>query len=134
MTSGNNDIGPGYDSLPVCDGCGGDGGHWGEEDNRWYACALCGGLARPVGRFLGYTEDGMFEIFQSSKDSKWYWHLRARNHQIVATSGEGYESKTNCVRGLKTARELMGCNILTDLSQTDHRGISPIANLENVLW
>jgi len=33
-----------------------------------------------------------YEIWQSERDGKWYWHLRTSNDKVV-TDGEGYDSK-----------------------------------------
>jgi uncharacterized protein YegP (UPF0339 family) len=38
-----------------------------------------------------------FVIFISAKNKQWYWHLRARNGRIVATSGEGYQRVAKAV-------------------------------------
>lgn len=38
-------------------------------------------------------------IFQLYQDAarEWRWRLRAKNHRIIATSGEGYQKKTDCI-------------------------------------
>lgn len=38
-----------------------------------------------------------FEVYKDAK-SEWRWRLVARNGRIVADSGEGYASKSNCER------------------------------------
>lgn len=43
-----------------------------------------------------------FTIYRSLSDGRWYWRLRAGNHEIVA-QGEGYTRK----RGAERAIELM---------------------------
>lgn len=42
---------------------------------------------------------GKFEIYKDKK-GEFRWRLRADNHQIIATSGEGYTTKTNCKKGI----------------------------------
>lgn len=37
-----------------------------------------------------------FEYWQSSKNSNWYWHLKAANGQVIA-NGEGYVNKADCL-------------------------------------
>lgn len=44
------------------------------------------------------------EIYQSEKNKQWYWRLKAKNGNVVATGGEGYEKKA----GVRAAvRKLM---------------------------
>ncbi|MCK4594979.1 YegP family protein [bacterium] len=47
-----------------------------------------------------------FQIFKSEKNNEWYWHLRANNGQIIATSGEGYKNKNDCEHGIDLVKEL----------------------------
>ena len=44
--------------------------------------------------------------FQLFKDSagEWRWRLRAANNEIVATSGEGYINKTDCVHAIELVK------------------------------
>lgn len=44
-----------------------------------------------------------FQYFQG-RDEQWYWHLRARNGRIVADGAEGYSTKSNVKRAIKTLR------------------------------
>ena len=37
-----------------------------------------------------------FQVWQSSRDWKWYWHLKAANHEIIA-QGEGYSTKAGAL-------------------------------------
>ena len=41
-----------------------------------------------------------FEVFQGVRDKRWYWRCVARNRQIVATGGEGYERRSGALRSL----------------------------------
>lgn len=47
-----------------------------------------------------------FEFFQS-ENGLWYWRLRARNKNIVATGGEGYATKSNAKRAVKRLQASM---------------------------
>ena len=44
----------------------------------------------------------VIRIYRDNK-SEWRWRRRAANGEIIAVSGEGYKSYTNCV---KMAREI----------------------------
>ncbi len=46
-----------------------------------------------------------FQVFQGSND-EWYWRLRANNNQIIATGGEGYKAKADCLHGIDLVKEL----------------------------
>jgi uncharacterized protein YegP (UPF0339 family) len=44
------------------------------------------------------------------KDARgeWRWHLKAANHRILATSGEGYQNEQDCLDAItlvKSAKE-----------------------------
>lgn len=42
----------------------------------------------------------MYILFKD-KTGDWRWRLEAGNHKIVATSGEGYRNREDCVAGLR---------------------------------
>lgn len=46
----------------------------------------------------------MFEIFQSEKNQKFYFNLKAANGQIILSS-QAYESKTGAEKGIKSVME-----------------------------
>ena len=46
----------------------------------------------------------MFEIFQSDKNQKFYFNLKAANGQIILSS-QGYESKNGAEKGIKSVQE-----------------------------
>jgi len=50
-----------------------------------------------------------FQIWQG-KDKKWYWHLRAANHEIVA-NGEGYASKQGALAAIALVQASAGAEI-----------------------
>jgi uncharacterized protein YegP (UPF0339 family) len=45
-----------------------------------------------------------FEYFKHKNQlgEKWYWHLRANNHTIVALGGEPFNSKTDVQQAIRT--------------------------------
>ena len=49
----------------------------------------------------------MFETFQSDEDGKHYWRLKADNGQIIATGGEGYETKGGAIRAIGTVQRVV---------------------------
>lgn len=36
-----------------------------------------------------------YQMYQDAAN-EWRWRLRAANHEIIATSGEGYKNKSDC--------------------------------------
>ncbi|WP_224490349.1 YegP family protein [Robertkochia flava] len=46
----------------------------------------------------------MFEIFQSDKNQKFYFNLKANNGQIILSS-QGYESKNGAEKGIKSVMD-----------------------------
>lgn len=40
------------------------------------------------------------EIWLSTTNYQWYWHIRAGNHEIIAQS-EGYTTKASAMHGLR---------------------------------
>ena len=44
--------------------------------------------------------------YHYGKDAKgeWRWHLNADNNRIIATSGEGYVNKQDCLDGIKLVK------------------------------
>lgn len=45
-----------------------------------------------------------FEVYED-KSGEWRWRLVAANGQIIATAGEGYVEKYDCVNGIKLVSE-----------------------------
>jgi uncharacterized protein YegP (UPF0339 family) len=41
-----------------------------------------------------------FEIYEDAQN-EWRWTLKAANGQIVADGGEGYDSKSNCMKAVR---------------------------------
>lgn len=49
----------------------------------------------------------MVEIFRDS-DNQWRWRVVADNNRVVATCGEGYHNRADCIHGLHvTARMIL---------------------------
>ena len=45
-----------------------------------------------------------FEVYED-RAGEWRWRLRSGNNvDIVATSGEGYDSKSNCKRAIESVK------------------------------
>jgi len=45
-----------------------------------------------------------FEMWESEKDGQWYFHLKAPNGEIVASS-QGYTTKDNCKNGIESVKK-----------------------------
>ena len=45
-----------------------------------------------------------FEMWESTKDGLWYFHLKAPNGEIVASS-QGYTTKDNCKNGIESIKK-----------------------------
>ena len=41
-----------------------------------------------------------FELYKSTNNNQWYWRLKAANHQVVATGGEGYYNRQDALNGI----------------------------------
>jgi uncharacterized protein YegP (UPF0339 family) len=50
------------------------------------------------------TNTSTFEIFQDNAD-EWRWRLVASNGNIIADSGEGYQSKQGVKRGIESVKK-----------------------------
>ena len=50
---------------------------------------------------------GKFEVYQSDKDNKYYFNLKAGNGQVILTS-QGYSGKSGCENGIDSVRENCG--------------------------
>ncbi|WP_435077201.1 HVO_2922 family protein [Halococcus sp. AFM35] len=67
---------------------------WGENESSTAASTVAGNddAVHSLGRF---------EIFRD-RASEWRWRLVHRNGNIIATSGEGYTSKQNALKGMRS--------------------------------
>ena len=50
-------------------------------------------------KFFGFK----FEYFRSPRSGKWYFHLKAKNNEVIAHS-QGYRSKRDCLKGLAAVK------------------------------
>jgi uncharacterized protein YegP (UPF0339 family) len=47
-----------------------------------------------------------FQIFKdASAANQWRWRLKAANHQIIATSGESYWNKADCLHAVGLVKQ-----------------------------
>lgn len=44
--------------------------------------------------------------YYEAKNEQWYWRLLADNGQVIATGGEGYDSKGNVLRAVDNINAL----------------------------
>ena len=44
-----------------------------------------------------------FEIYKD-KNGEWRWHLKAANHEKIATSGEGYKNKADALHAIELVK------------------------------
>ena len=51
----------------------------------------------------------IFEVYRARRGllrrNQWRWRLKAANHLVVATSGEGYNNKQDCIVAAQMVRE-----------------------------
>ena len=47
---------------------------------------------------------GTFEVYKD-KGGEFRWRLRAVNKQVIATSGQGYKEKRDCLNGIESVRK-----------------------------
>ena len=45
-----------------------------------------------------------YQVWQSSSDYLWYWHLKAANNEIIA-NGEGYTSKAGALHAISLVKQ-----------------------------
>lgn len=57
-----------------------------------------------------------FEIYQDN-GGQYRWRMRANNHQIIATGGQGYVKKSDCEHGVKLIKTLSPDAVVMDLTQ-----------------
>ena len=47
---------------------------------------------------------GTFEVYKD-KGGEFRWRLRAVNKQVIATSGQGYKEKRDCMNGIESVKK-----------------------------
>ena len=50
------------------------------------------------------TKAGTFEVYKD-KGGEFRWRLRAVNKQVIATSGQGYKEKRDCINGIESVKK-----------------------------
>lgn len=56
-----------------------------------------------------------FEIYKDAK-GEFRWRLKAANHVIIATGGEGYSTKQACLKGIDSVKKVTTETTVKDLS------------------
>src|SRR4051812_1608091 len=70
---------------------------------RWIgvtAGAVVGGLGAQASVANAAAAGLTFEVYHDAK-KEYRWRLKSANGQVVATSGEGYKAKADCLRGIE---------------------------------
>lgn len=57
-----------------------------------------------------------FEIFKDAAQ-KFRWRLKAPNSEIIASSGEAYESKDSCKKGIESVKNNAPKAQIVDMAQ-----------------
>ncbi len=45
-----------------------------------------------------------FEVYKDVR-GEWRWTLKAGNHETIATSGEGYINRADCLHGIELVKQ-----------------------------
>lgn len=56
-----------------------------------------------------------FEIYKDAR-GEFRWRLKAGNHQVIATGGEGYSSKQACQKGIESVKKVTPETEVKDIS------------------
>ncbi|QGM80100.1 YegP family protein [Otariodibacter oris] len=56
-----------------------------------------------------------FEIYKDAR-GEFRWRLKAANHMIIATGGEGYKTKQSCQKGIESVKKVTADTPVKDLS------------------
>lgn len=56
-----------------------------------------------------------FEIYEDKAD-EWRWRLKSSNHEIIASSGEGFTTKQNAQKACDTVRRVSASARVEELS------------------
>jgi uncharacterized protein YegP (UPF0339 family) len=68
------------------------------------------GLAAAAGLGLAGDPKMTFEVYQDAKD-QYRWRLNAANGKSLATSGQGYKAKADCMNGVKRIQSDAGSKL-----------------------
>ena len=56
-----------------------------------------------------------FEVYKDAK-GEFRWRLKAGNHVVIATGGEGYTTKQACLKGIDSEKKVTSETDVKDLS------------------
>lgn len=56
-----------------------------------------------------------FEIYKDARN-EFRWRLKAGNHQIIATGGEGYSSKQACQKRIEAVKKITSDTEVREIS------------------
>lgn len=56
-----------------------------------------------------------FEVYKDAK-GEFRWRLKAGNHVVIATGGEGYTTKQACLKGIDSVKKVTSETDVKDLS------------------
>lgn len=68
-----------------------------------------------------------FKIYRTARSlfrrPEWRWHLKAGNHKIIATSGEGYRNYADCLAAM---RDVQMTSLDTTVQYKDFAASTPL--------
>src|SRR5262245_35570744 len=64
---------------------------------------------------------GKFEVYQD-KSGDFRWRLLASNGQVVATSGQGYKKKDDCLNGIESVKRIAGDSKVEEVKEPPAEG------------
>ena len=72
----------------------------------WLALVACAAVAfvAPAARAQDKGSGTKFELFKDAKE-EYRWRLKAANGQVLATGGQGYKAKADCVHGIEVVQQ-----------------------------
>ncbi|MDE0004023.1 MAG: YegP family protein [Rhodospirillaceae bacterium] len=53
-----------------------------------------------------------YEYYQSAKNEKWYWRLKASNGEIIADGGQGYGDVDGCLHGIGLVKKSADAKVI----------------------
>lgn len=83
---------------------------------RVVSCSGLGNQEEQGMKFEIYREGGRSLLAQAVGD--WRWRLRADNGRIIATSGEGYQNKADCLHGIELVTSASVATTVYDATQS----------------
>lgn len=74
------------------------------------------GLGMKESLLIRKDKNMYFEIYNDAK-GEFRWRLKAGNHEIVATGGEGYKTKQGCQKGIDSVKKITADTEVKDLTK-----------------